>query len=96
MADVINWAVVEKRGGFARGEFVFGTRDPEYGVYALEHYVSELPQPGLEDYLLMGFDGHGIASQALHYYLVCGPLAVFIQRNYGKPITIPRSSPCSP
>lgn len=23
MADVINWAVVEKRGGFARGEFVF-------------------------------------------------------------------------
>ena len=68
-----------------RGPQVFGTRDPQPAVYALEHYVSELEQPGLEDYLLVGFDGHGIASQALHYYLVFGPLALFIQRSHGNP-----------
>lgn len=64
---------------------VFGTRDPQEGLYSLEHYVSELEQAGLEDYLLLGFDGHGMVSQALHYYLVCGPLAVFIQLNHANP-----------
>ena len=64
---------------------VFGTRDPQEGLYAFGHYVSELGQAELEDYLLLGFDGHGMASHALHYYLVCGPLAVFIQLNHANP-----------
>lgn len=69
----------------SRGEQVFGTRDPEVGLYSLEHYVSELAEPALGDYLLMGFDGHGLVSQALHYYLVCGPLALFVQRSHANP-----------
>lgn len=69
----------------SRGERVFGTRDPEIGLYSLEHYVAEVAQPVIEDYLLMGFDGHGLVSQSLHYYLVCGPLAVFVQRSHANP-----------
>ena len=69
----------------SRGAWVFGTREVSTGVYTLAHYVSELASPELEDYLLMGFDGHGMASQAAHYYLVCGPLALFIQRSHGNP-----------
>lgn len=69
----------------SRGALVFGTREAEEGLYALEHYVSELEQPGLGDYLLMGFDGHGMVSQGLHYYLVSGPLALFLQLSYGNP-----------
>ena len=69
----------------SRGALIFGTREAEAGLYALEHYVAELEAGVPEDYLLMGFDGHGMASQALHYYLVCGPLALFVQRNHGNP-----------
>ena len=69
----------------SRGKLIFGTREAEAGLYALEHYVAELEAGVPEDYLLMGFDGHGMVSQALHYYLVCGPLALFVQRNHGNP-----------
>lgn len=68
-----------------RGAAVFGTRDAPTGLYTLEHFVAELAEAAVEDYLLLGFDGHGIASNALHYYLVCGPLAAFVQLNHANP-----------
>lgn len=37
----------------------------------------------MEDYLLLGHAGHGVNSWAIHYYLVRGPLALFIQVGFG-------------
>lgn len=67
------------------GDMIFGTRDLNPGLSAVDSFVTELEQRAVDDYLLMGFDGHGIASQALHYYLVCGPLALFLQLNWANP-----------
>ena len=35
------------------------------------------------DYVLLALDGHGINSWALHYFLVLGPLRVFLQLPWG-------------
>ena len=67
------------------GKAVFGTRDIESGLYTLEPFISELEQNPPKDYLLMGFDGHGTASWAMHYYLVYGPLAAFLQLSWANP-----------
>ena len=69
------------------GNNLFGTLIPENGVYALETFVTNLRQSeNTEDYLITGIDGHGIASQAFHYYIVNGPLAIFLQLSWGNPL----------
>ena len=65
------------------GELLFGTRDPETGPYALDVFRDAVYEQPVTDYALLGFDGHGINSWALHYYLVQGPLALFIQLPWG-------------
>ncbi len=65
-------------------EGVFATRTLPIGPYALEAYVGEAlagKAPG--DYALVGFDGHGMNSRAAHFYLVRGPLALFVQVPWG-------------
>lgn len=49
----------------------------------MELFFTELRTTDVDDYLLMGFDGHGLASRAMHYYLVQGPLALFLQLSWG-------------
>jgi hypothetical protein len=51
-------------------------------MYDFDAYVAEC-EAGVEDYVLMGCAGHGFNSYAAHYYLVCGPLAVFVQTLWG-------------
>ncbi|MBK8964129.1 MAG: hypothetical protein IPM75_13880 [Candidatus Competibacteraceae bacterium] len=65
------------------GELLFGTRDPETGPYALDVFRDAVYEQPVTDYALLGFDGHGINSWALHYYLVQGPLALFVQLPWG-------------
>ena len=36
------------------------------------------------DYLLLGHAGHGIQSYAIHYYVVRGPLALFLQIGWAE------------
>ena len=71
------------------GELLFGTRDPETGPYALEVFRDAVYEQPVTDYALLGFDGHGINSWALHYYLVQGPLELFIQLPWGGAYTDP-------
>lgn len=71
------------------GELLFGTRDPEAGPYALDVFRDAVYEQPVADYALLGFDGHGINSWALHYYLVQGPLALFIQLPWGGAYTDP-------
>ena len=70
------------------GESVFSTRDLEYGPYSLESYSGEIRDGNaVDDYAVVGFDGHGMNSWAAHYFLVEGPLALFIQIGWGGAYT---------
>jgi hypothetical protein len=67
-----------------RGELVFTTIDHQYSPYAIHYYAEPLIRGGdSDDYAVIGFDGHGLNSHAVHYYLVEGSLALFIQRPWG-------------
>jgi hypothetical protein len=62
---------------------VFATRKLEQTPYLLEHFRSEVRREAVADYALVGFDGHGVNSWAVHYYLVDGALALFMQLAWG-------------
>jgi hypothetical protein len=65
-------------------EWVFASRELEYGPYAADVYAHEvLSGEAVEDYALLGFDGHGINSWAVHYFLVQGALGLFVQAAWG-------------
>jgi len=58
---------------------IFGTySNPPCRPYDINVYVHDaLTTPN--DYILFGFDGHGVASQGMHYYAVKENLAIFLQ-----------------
>lgn len=62
-----------------RNPATFATRDLGQSPYRLGWFQAEAEAGETGDYLLVGFAGHGLESKALHYYLVHGPLALFIQ-----------------
>lgn len=62
---------------------VFSTRQNLPPPYAMFTYSEEITTQRPDDYLIFGHDGHGINSWALHYYLVRGPLALFVQVSWG-------------
>lgn len=75
------------------GGGVYATRELEFGPYHLEGFVSELVQrknPG--DYAVIGFDGHGTNSWAVHYILVQPGLALFLQIAWGGAYDDPEES----
>lgn len=65
------------------GEWVYGTRSDEPYLYHLPGFAAEVGTKPVADYLLFGQSGHGINSWAMHYYLVRGPLALFVQEGWG-------------
>ena len=64
-------------------DFFFGTRPDATDLYGLLDYVEEVATKPVDDYLLIGHDGRGTSSYAIHYYLVRGPVALFVQRAWG-------------
>jgi len=64
-------------------EWVFGTRTPEHSLYDFFSFVQEAATREIDDYLLIGQAGHGVQSYAMHYYLVEGQLALFLQMAWG-------------
>ena len=63
--------------------WVFGTRALPVSLYDLDWFIEEAVAGKAEDYILLGHAGHGINSWAIHYYVVQGPLGLFIQIGYG-------------
>lgn len=62
----------------------FATRAMASSPYDIDHFLAEVEtRPGPADYALVGFDGHGSNSWAVHFYLVCDGLALFIQLPWG-------------
>jgi hypothetical protein len=63
---------------------VFSTRQLEASPYNLRVYSFEIQtDPAVPNYAVVGFDGHGINSWAVHYYLVEDALALFVQLAWG-------------
>jgi hypothetical protein len=74
----------------AVGEHLFTTAKTEMGPYMLGAYSGPvLDNADHEDFAVIGFDGHGINSWAVHYYLVERGLALFLQRPWGGAYTDP-------
>jgi len=74
----------EMRLAFAElSEWVYGTRPDAPWLYEIRKYVKEAATIRMADYLLLGHAGHGIQSYAMHYYVVRGPLALFLQIAWG-------------
>lgn len=71
----------------AYGEWVFATIDPPARPYDVFPYLEQHAVGGEEDYLLIAHDGHGMNSWALHYFMVSGPLACFLQLPWGGVLT---------
>ena len=71
-----------------RAPGIHATRELAAPPYVLEVYVRELLSgAGTPDYAVLAMDGHGFNSWAMHYYLVSGPLALFIQLPWGGAFT---------
>jgi hypothetical protein len=78
-------SALQAAGNMADG--VFASRALTIGPYALEAYVGEVLRELPDDYALVGFDGHGMNSWAVHFFLVQGPLGLFVQLPWGGAFT---------
>jgi hypothetical protein len=68
----------------AHGASWFATRAVASSPYDFDRFVGEVEaQPTLPDYAVVGFDGHGSNSWAVHFYLVDRGLALFVQLPWG-------------
>jgi hypothetical protein len=67
----------------ALDDWVLTTRADDERPYGLETFVVEVAQADPGDYALIGHDGHGLASWAMHLYVVTPQLALFLQSAWG-------------
>jgi len=65
-----------------RGKWCFSTRELEVSPYDLDHYVRECEEL-LSDYAILSHAGYGVNSYAIQYFLVSGPLRMFLHLGWG-------------
>ena len=75
-----------------RGEWCYSTRSLKESPLNLQHYVRKAIAGASPDYVLVARVGHGADSCAMHYFLVQGPLQVFLQVGRGSPAAGGRST----
>ena len=66
-----------------REEWCFCTRALKVSPSELQHFVRKAIAGVSPDYVLIAQAGHGIGSSALYYFLVQGPLQLFLQIGWG-------------
>lgn len=66
-----------------RDDWCFSSRPVTHSPYDIDSYVNEATTGTVQDYVLLAHAGHGINSYAIHYYLVRGPLQLFLQVAWG-------------
>ena len=66
-----------------QGKWLFSTRLLQMSPYNLRHYVQEVDERHVEDYAVLCHSGHGVNSYAIQYYLVYGPLRMFLFLGWG-------------
>jgi hypothetical protein len=67
------------------GDFAFGTRDAGLPLLNLPAWLDEWLHAAIPDYVMYGVEGRGAVSQVLHFYMVLGPVAIFLQHRLGGP-----------
>jgi hypothetical protein len=65
-----------------QGKWLFSTRELKTSPYNLQHYVDEADGDAGE-YAILSHSGHGANSYAIQYYLVSGPLRLFLHLGWG-------------
>lgn len=65
-----------------QGKWLFSTRELKMSPYNFQHYVQQDDQAPAE-YVVLAHSGHGINSYAIQYYLVPGPLHLFLHLGWG-------------
>ena len=66
------------------GSGVFGTAWAKgRSLYNVQAFMNEAMNNANARFFVFGQAGHGINSWAMHYYLVDGPIALFLQLPYG-------------
>jgi hypothetical protein len=60
----------------------FSTRELKVSPYNLQHYVQE-SDTAIEDYAVLCHTAHAVNSCAIQYYLVYGPLRMFLHLGWG-------------
>jgi hypothetical protein len=66
-----------------QSRWLFSTREIDMSPYNLQHYVHEIDGTDVEDYAVLSHSGHGANSYAIQYYLVYGPLRMFLHLGWG-------------
>jgi hypothetical protein len=66
-----------------QGRWLFSTRPLGMSPYNLQHYVDEVERTPVKDYAVLCHSGHGVNSYAIQYYLVRGPLNMFLHLGWG-------------
>jgi len=66
-----------------QGMWLFSTRAIRKSPYDLQHYVDEAERTHVDDYVVLSHSGHGVNSYAIQYYLVFGPLRMFLNLGWG-------------
>jgi hypothetical protein len=64
-------------------EWLYSTREIAISPYELHHYVKEVGDTCMRNYVVLSHAGHGVNSYALQYYLVYGRLAMFLHLGWG-------------
>jgi hypothetical protein len=64
-------------------EWLYATRDLPADPYDMRAYLLEVGTGQAPEYAVLGQAGHGVQSYFLHYYLVHGPLALFLRCSWG-------------
>lgn len=66
-----------------RGPWFSSTSPVDVAPFDFMNFVRSRIIHGCPEFALIGHDGHGINSWALHYAVVNGPVALFVQRSWG-------------
>ena len=75
-----------------RAEWCFSTRTFKEPPYDLRHFARKAIAGASPDYVLVARAGQGVDSVAMHYFLVQGPLQVFLQIAWDGPMGRERST----
>jgi len=75
-----------------REDACFSTRAFKESPINLQHYARKAIAGASPDYVLVARVGQGADSCAMHYFLVQGPLQLFLQLAYGSPAGRDRSA----
>ncbi len=63
--------------------WIYSTRSDIPNPYQISWFLEEVGTQPIADYVVLAHAGHGMNSYAMHYYLVRGNLALFLQIAWG-------------